>query len=365
MRKNFTFKNDVLLKSERLIIIAVCVFLSSALIAYPNDAIRSVSSAIKLCADTVIPSLFPFLFLSSFITSSGVLNAKNNPVSRLSEKLFSVPYEAVIVFIMSAVGGFPVGARMASSLLEKNSISEDTAKRLIFSCVNPSVSFALSAVGLSLFSSTETGVIIYSSVVISNLILFVLSRFIIGKDKFSVAKEQDEKMNISSAFVSAGKSASEAMISICCYVLLFSCLCEIMKNFVPDETILGALCGVCEVTVGCRRLSFLNNVPLIAGVIGWGGLSVHFQIMYAIRKSRLGMKLFFLSRAVSAFLSVLICSGLLYIFHSAATPVIKMSDGISVSTSEKSIIVSVMMLLTCFVFLISDYSSGKRKVESL
>lgn len=363
MRKNFTFKNDVLLKSERLIITAVCVFLSSALIAYPNDAIRSISSAIRLCADTVIPSLFPFLFLSSFLTSSGILSGKSKFISHFCNKFFSVPYEAVIVFIMSAIGGFPVGAKMASSLLEKGNISENTAKRLVFSCVNPSVSFAISAVGLSLFSSTETGVIIYSSVVISNLILFVLSRFIIGKDEFFAAKEQEEKLSISSAFVSAGNSASEAMISICCYVLLFSCLCEIMKNFVPDETILGALCAVCEVTTGCRRLSFLNNVPLIAGAIGWGGISVHFQIMDAIRKSGLEMKLFFFSRAVSAFLSVLICSGLLYIFPSAV-PVIKMSEGINVSPNEKSITVSVMMLLTCFVFLISDYSSGKRKVES-
>lgn len=364
MKKDNILKRTGFLKYERVVILSLSVFLSSALIAYPSDAVRSISDAIKLCADTVIPSLFPFLFLSSFITASGVFDSKIGFLSLLGEKLFSVPYEGMAVFIMSAVGGFPVGAKMASSLLENGKISVKTAQRLVFSCVNPSVSFAVTAVGLSLFSSTKTGMIIYSSVVISNLILFFISRFIIEKDDSFVKEETENGVNISSAFVIAGKSASEAMISICCYVLLFSCLCEIMKNFIFDETVLSVLCAVCEVTTGCQKLAIRSDAPLIAGIIGWGGLSVHFQIMDSVRKSGLDMKLFFLSRAVSSFLSVLICSALLHLFPSAV-PVMKISDNISVAANEKSIPVSIMMLLTCFVFLISDYSSGRKNSEGI
>lgn len=364
MKKAFVLsdKDELVLKAKHFVLLALCVFLGVCLISYPEDAKSSVASALKICSDTVIPSLFPFLFLSQFITLSGALNKGGKLLSFISRKLFSVPYEGLCVFIMSAVGGFPVGAKMTKSLLESGKIGTVSAKKLIFSCVCPAPAFAVTAVGLSLFSSVKIGLILYSSVVISSLILFLLSRFIFDSEDIIPINTRSEKITISSAFTQAGKNASESMISICCYVLLFSCLCDIMKNFFADRLILSALCGVCEVTTGCQRLSYLNNIPLIAGIIGWGGLSVHFQIMDCIEKAKLDLKLFFAARAVCAFISVIICDILLQIFPTV-TEAVSLRRDVIISRTEKNLPVSLMMLLTCFIFLIGDHTVRLKKTK--
>lgn len=355
-------KNSLFHKFRYIFVFSLCVLIAAALTAYPDIASKSISSALEMCAETVIPSLFPFLFLSSFITCGGFFESGGKVLSFIAKKLFSLPECSASVFIMSALGGFPVGAKMTDSLLGSEKIGKESAKRLLCASVNPSPAFALGAIGLSLFSDTKPGIIIYSSVVISNLFILFISRFVFGDDDFVSVKKSRNDVRISAAFVSAGSAASQAMISICCYVLLFSCLCDLMRIFITNETVLGVLCGICEVTAGTRRLAPHCSIPLIAGVVGWGGLSVHAQIMDCVEKSGLGIKLFFASRAVCASLCVIISNFLLYLFPSAVEAV-KISGGITVTPDEKSFPVSVLMLITCFLFLIGDCRI-KRNVEN-
>lgn len=356
MRKNISVSfREVLFASEHFVVLALSFFVGVSLIACPGQAKKSVEEALTLCGETVIASLFPFLFLSTFISESEIIGSGGRLLSFISRKLFALPADAAVVFILSALGGFPVGAKMTSSLLDKGKISENTAKRLIAACVSPSPSFAVTAVGLSFFASAKTGIIIYASVVISNLIILFLSRFVFKSDEKFYYSKRKVRPKISSAFVSAGNKASEAIISICCYVILFSCLCDVMKNFIADETVLAYLCGLFEVTTGCERLSAISNVPLIAGVIGWGGLSVHFQILSDMEKSGVGLKLFFAARTICASLSVLICDALLRIFPTAVDA-IAMKENLMLRTTQSSTALSIMMLLSCFMFLIGDYT---------
>lgn len=349
----FSDRKKLFYDIRRFIAGALCLFIGIVLISRPEEAKDSAARALKLCGDIVIPSLFPFLFLSAFISYSSTAKKVRQRKYALLTNRFLPDYEDACVFFLSAVGGFPVGAKTAVSFYEKGMISGETLKRLIFSCVNPSPSFAVTAIGLSLFSSARLGLIIYASVVISNIILYLVSGFIFGKGEITIRNEKSERVRFSEAFVSAGKSASDSMIGICCYVIIFCCLCDIMKIFIPDGNVLAALYGVCEVTTGCQRLAALGNIPVIAGVIGWGGISVHFQIMDAVERSGMDIKLLFVSRAACAFLSAALCDILLKMFPTVAEAVAIKNDVLFLQ-SEKNIAVSIMMLLTCFVFLIGD-----------
>lgn len=341
------------------ITVLLCLFAGLLLLIFPQRAKEAVSGAIQMCSETVIPSLFPFLFLSAFISESGILCQKPKYLSVGSEKLLKIPYEGVMVFLLSALGGFPVGAKTANNLYLNKTIGKETMKKLVFSCVNPSPAFAVTAVGLSLFSSPKAGLIIYFSVILSNLLLLFLSRFIFDEDEKELKTRPIINLSLSSAFVDAGRISSENMIYICGFVLLFSCVCELTKEVLPGYASY-ILSGILEVTVGSKELSFLNNIPLIAGLIGWGGLSVHFQIMDCIRNSEIGLKIFFLSRCVCAFLSVFVCGIVLYFFPLAESTATLRSD-IIISTGQSDFPVSVMMLLTCFVFLIGDTTIKLKK----
>ncbi len=365
MKKNIItyFNRNILSHIKQIMLIIVTVFVFVCLLAYPSGVKNGISSSLKMCGESVIPSLFPFLFVSSFITESGIFEIRSRVLERISERLFSLSLNSLTVFILSALGGFPVGAKAAAGFLEKGKISESEAKRLVLSCVNPAPAFAVCAVGLSFFSDKKTGVLIYISVILSNFIILFLTKFIFNESPLTQADRKIPDFNIASSFVSAGAKASAAIISICCYVLLFSCLCEVMKEIIKSPELLDFLCGICEVTEGGRRLSAYGNIPLVAGIIGWGGLSVHCQIMDSVKESGVGVKLFFVSRAVCAFLCVLICDVLLKVFPVAASTM--KINGTTVMTGEKNPCVSIMLLLTCFVFLAGDCRRNVEKAKKI
>ena len=358
--KNISEKSGLLSWLGRFFALALCVFVGVSLISHPKEAKEGISAALSLCGETVIPSLFPFLFLSAFVCDSEILSSSGLIIRFISRKIFDTESEGLLVFIISAVGGFPVGAKMASSLLSDGKISEETAKRIVLSCVSPSPAFAVSAVGLTLFGSAKTGLLMYCAVILSNLIILFLTRFVYPSRMSFAEHRIRPKLSVAPAFVSAGRKASESLISICCYVLLFSCLCEMMKFYIGDEMICASLCGIFEVTTGCEKLSFLGNAPLIAGIIGWGGLSVHFQIFSDIEKTKAQLRLFFASRAVCAALAVLICDLLLKIFP-VVTDVIALQENITLRHTRSDYSVSIMMLLSSFMFLTGDYTFRLKK----
>ena len=54
----------------------------------PDTAIEYMTSGLRLCARTVIPSLFPFLVLSELIVSGGIGRILLRPVSGMLSRLF-------------------------------------------------------------------------------------------------------------------------------------------------------------------------------------------------------------------------------------------------------------------------------------
>ncbi len=333
----------------------MCVLLS----LWAPESKNGVSHALNICTQTVIPSLFPFLFLSSFMAESGIFERKFKLSEKISNFLFSLPQCATAVFIMSCLGGFPVGAKMTKQLYEKGVISQNQSQRLLLFCVNPGPAFAVGILGETFFGNKNIGYIIYFSVLLSNFILGILSRFLSDFD--SGGTYDKVHSDIPSAFFKAGSVCASSMIGICTFVIIFACFESVLEAAISNRTVIDVLSGTLEVTTGCERLAKFSSIPLIAGVTAWGGISVHCQIYDCIKKSGLDMKLFFTSRLVSAGLSAIISDFLLKLFPQEINAV-SVSAGISSPVSESSFSVSIAMLLTSCVFLVSDYSfNSKRK----
>lgn len=101
-------------------------------------------------------------------------------------RLFGQPAEAAIAVAVGLFGGYPSGARAASSLYKSGKISRKQAESLMLFCVNPGAGFCVNAVGAALLGSEKAGSVIFVSLCISAVItgLFASSR----KKKFSAPK---------------------------------------------------------------------------------------------------------------------------------------------------------------------------------
>ena len=86
--------------------------------------------ALLLCGRVVIPSLFPFLVLSTLLLSCGPGDALAHLQARPMEVLFRLPGSCAPALVMGMIGGYPVGARTAFALYDRRACTAEECSRL-------------------------------------------------------------------------------------------------------------------------------------------------------------------------------------------------------------------------------------------
>lgn len=331
----------------------VCSF-GFLVLKFPNVAADSVRNSISMCFESVIPSLFPFMVISSFYSQSKLSRIKISFLDKITTFFFKQSGVSTAAIILSQIGGYPVGAKTISSMYENGLLSRQEAQRLLLFCVNPGPAFVIGYVGAYLLNSAKFGIIIYSSVLSSSLILGVLTRFL-EKDDFHFApyKAKGETPSFIDAFVSAGASSAKAMGSICIFVVIFSLIISMVSLFNLSSTSTLFLSCLLEVTNGC--VMAVGKIPpeAFAAIIAWGGVCVHFQIMSYILKLQLKLKYFYTSRIIAVAFSMIICKILLTFFPCEISCVSLGYEKLALS-SAASIPVSVVFILSCIIFLLGN-----------
>ena len=292
-------------KSLNLQIYSVGFMVLGVMILYFSSistATMGVSDGIKLCLGTVIPSLFPFMVISSFIVESGLVKLIAKPIALFSEKILKVNPDTGAVFFMSLIGGYPTGAKMLSSLVEQNKLDQKTAKRIIPFCISAGPGFIITAVGMGMFGSTKIGLLLFLSQTIANIILGILSGIIFGEkqhiNRLSTAKL---KLNsVSNSFVNSVASSAHALLNISAFITIFSGLTAIMMhsgildhitNILTeifaftgmDKNVFYVLInGALEVVQGCllsAKISGNTGLYICSFFLSFSGLSILFQVI--------------------------------------------------------------------------------------
>lgn len=290
------------------------------LLRFPENAGRGVTRGVKLCLETLIPSMFPFMFLSSFMINYGIVEKLDKFMSPVMQGVFRLPGVCAAAVFFSMTGGLPVGPKMTADLYSGGYITLSQGQRMLFFCMNPGPAFVITAVGYYMFGSERLGLIIYASVLLSSVIIGVLSAFVWGEktEVLQFRKKETKSESLHTALQESLMQSGRSMLTVCAWVILFSCITELVSTLPVGEGARIFICSILEMTNGCRSLAGIYPVPLIAGVIGFGGICAHMQVMPAVIKLKLGIKYFICARILNGGLSVLISMLLLEIFPVAA-----------------------------------------------
>ena len=145
---------------DRLPLLAVlCCF--SALLLLPEVSAQAARDAMLLCAQTLIPSLFPFFVLSSLLIACGASELLSALLSPLMRPLFGLSGTGAAALALGLCGGYPVGARTAAELVENGALSQEEGERLLAFCNNAGPGFLLGVCGAGVFSSSRAGAALY------------------------------------------------------------------------------------------------------------------------------------------------------------------------------------------------------------
>lgn len=244
------------------------------LILDSRTALDGMRSAVELCLCTLIPSLFPFIVLSVYLT--GNLVGSELRLLRPVCSAFGIPAAAQPLLITGFLGGYPTGAQSISQACGQGQLSRQKAARLLSFCSNAGPAFLFGVVGQA-FDSAAAPWLLWLIHVASALFVGL-----IAKDSVSHAAVNQ---NISSMTLTQSlRTAIIAMAQVCGWVAVFrTVLCYLDRWFLwmlPVE-IRVMTAGILELSNGCIRLRELESesVRFVAAsaLTAFGGLCVLLQ----------------------------------------------------------------------------------------
>ena len=331
-----------LLKAAAVTAFAVLILI------YPSAAAESTVNSINVCINAIIPSMFAFMAISSYVQSSGLYRVIFRPVIFILRHIIKADDEILSVFLLSLFGGYPVGVKLLGDIIAQNKNSpaiRDACGNAAAFCYCVSPSFALIMLGNGIFGSTEAGMLIYISNVFSCIICgFAVSRLRVLRCGGSV------KDNGNGLSVAVG-SAAHSLLTVCTVIVLFNTALTCVKCLFAgfDIALPDILLGALEISNMLRSSSpSVSLIPLTAAVSSFGGVCVLMQCG-AIIKGRFPVWRFIIARLPCAVLSALICH-ILLMFTDISVSASTFSGYPTYKFSTNVLIVPILMAMCIIIF---------------
>ena len=272
------------MKAKIATIAALCAMLE--MILAPQQMIESGRYALSLCAELIIPSLFPFFVLSGLLNRLGFAAAIARQLAKPAARLYGVSGAGATAFFMGLVGGYPLGAAYIADMRRQGLVSLEEAERLMGFCSNSGPAFLVGSIGVGLY------------------IIHVLAAAITGLffrvDGKCRANAPAAPRESGGALIESVRQAAQSILSVCGFIVCFCVIIGLLDAHGMFSLLAGqlaqitglelhaaraALSGFLELGSGIGAMRGLAvspaNLAIAAGIVGWGGVSVHFQT-YAV-----------------------------------------------------------------------------------
>ena len=329
----------------------ICLIILGITLA-PKNAIQAAKEGILIWINILMPSLLPFIICANLIVSLKIIDILGIIINIFTQKIFNVSGKSGLIFAISMISGYPVGAKFASDLRLENKISKYEGQRLVSFCSTSGPLFIIGSVGTGMLRSPQLGYIMlfchYLAALVVGLIFRNYGKEKISKSNVNIIKDINKIISEDSKsedfFVSFGKAVVNGvnnLLAIGGFVIIFSVFFEILLFFKIIDFISNSICifltplgitpdiisafisGLFEMTIGCNNLSQINDisiltlVPLCSFLVAFSGLSILAQCSSFIGKTDLKVSLYIFSKFLHGIFSAVFTYLFLYLNKSS------------------------------------------------
>lgn len=277
-----------------------------ALILDSRTAFSGAAQGVELCLKTVIPSLFPFLFLSG-IFSAAFMGTKLHAL-RFLGKAFALPSQMEYLLVPAFLGGYPVGAQCVSDAFASGFISRMRAEKMLAFCSNVGPAFIFGI----LSSKFQRKTLVWAIWAIQILSAWTAARL------FADSGEENAAESNSCSTAHPGiEPAIHAMLNICGWVVLFRVVIAFLDRWMLwavgiEERV--AFIGLMELSNGCCCLNLISRegvrFVVCNALLAFGGLCVAYQTASVCRG--LNLRYYFVGKALQAIIAAFLSAACYY-----------------------------------------------------
>lgn len=338
-------------RSTTVLLAIVVVFLTLALVLYPEEGFKAGISGLKLFWDSVFPALLPFFILSELLLGIGVVHALGVVLEPLMRPLFNVPGVGAFALSMGLAAGYPMDAVITAKFRKNKLCNRIEGERLLAFTNTADPLFMFGAVAVGMFKSPQLGMLLAIAHYIAAFLVGVTFKFYgIGKKHRNV---QDDVIEApvqvrGSIFKRAyaemlraraedgrplgkllGDSVNDSMktlFMILGFIIFFAVLFKVLTliGIIPLLAVPVAalfhifgldislvhpfLAGLFEIDIGSAAAAqaqapLIQQLIIVSFIIAWSGLSVHAQVASVLMGSDIRMKPYMLARLLHAVLA--------------------------------------------------------------
>ena len=335
---------------------AIAVVFALFLILNPAAARGAVEAAVFDCLEVIIPSLFAFTVLAVYLQKSGLYRTALRPITYPLSKLLRMDEELCAVFVLSNIGGYPVGARLLSELVQSGRLSSKDAGRILCCCFGSGPSFVVGIAGMGVFGSAKAGLALFGACFFSSLLVAAAVRM---RGEIKLQAAETRYILTSESFISSVTNSASVMLTVCAMITAFSVitvLCRETGVFSLFERLFGSA-EIFPALLEITRIKGITPVhsamPMCAALLSFGGVCVHLQIS-ALAKG-IELRRFILSRIPAAAVSALLAMPYSRAFTSTDVPVL--APETSAEPFSKNALLSACVLIMSGILLLE----AKRK----
>ena len=244
-----------------------------ALILDSRTAFSGAAQGVELCIKTVIPSLFPFLFLSGIF--SAAFSGGSLPGLRFLGKAFVLPPKMEYLLIPAFLGGYPVGAQCVSAAYVSGSLSRRKAEKMLAFCSNVGPAFIFGI----LSSQFQQKHFVWAIWGIQILSAWTAARFFADPEAST-----ESSSNIRNPLQAGIEPAIQAMLKICGWIILLRVMIAFLERWIlwaVDTDGRIAIIGLLELSNGCCCLNRISREDvrfMICNILlAFGGFCVAYQ----------------------------------------------------------------------------------------
>ena len=312
-----------------IFIVLVLIF---GIIKYPNESILSAKKGLSILIDVLIPSLLPFIIGANLIVDLKIVDIIGYIINPITKFIFNVSGKSALVFIISMVSGYPVGAKLASELRSNNQISKSECQRLVSFCSTSGPLFIIGSVATGMFKNPQLGYLMIICHYVGSISVGLLFRNYgtnsINNEKTSlktnvlntINNRYKDNRGFFVLFGNAVFNGVNTLLSIGGFVIVFSVVFEVFSLFniislfssilyiplslfgITKELCHSFISGLFEITIGCDKVSSILSTPeilrasLCSFLIGFSGLSILMQCCSFISKTDVNTTLYIFSK---------------------------------------------------------------------